>query len=166
MTDIPIYGPLRSMTGEGKAAYASQIYDESLGKFQSEINQQGGASQNNSVFVAEYGVTSAADILSAISNGKSVVCFYLEHTYYLNDYRDGQPLYFTCFISSTARYFLTVNRDTSRWSSNNINHEITNNKKNTIAGNESSTTYYPTTKAVADYVDGIVGDIETLLASI
>lgn len=33
-------------------------------------------------------------------------------------------------------------------------YEPTANKKNTITGNESSNTYYPTTKAVADYVNG------------
>ena len=44
--------------------------------------------------------------------------------------------------------------------------EITGNKKSTITGNESSTTYYPTTKAVADYVSGIVGDINTILDEI
>lgn len=38
--DINIYGAIRSMTGEGKAAYASQIYDEAQGKFQSQINEE------------------------------------------------------------------------------------------------------------------------------
>lgn len=38
MADIEIYGAIRSMTGEGKSAYAEQIYDETLGKFQDQIN--------------------------------------------------------------------------------------------------------------------------------
>lgn len=38
MADIEIYGAVRSMTGEGKSAYAEQIYDEALGKFQDQIN--------------------------------------------------------------------------------------------------------------------------------
>ena len=38
--DIHIYGAIRAMTGEGKSAYADQIWDEALGKFQSELNQQ------------------------------------------------------------------------------------------------------------------------------
>lgn len=38
--EINIYGAIRSQTGEGKAAYASQIWDEEQGKFQSQINKE------------------------------------------------------------------------------------------------------------------------------
>ena len=38
MADIETYGAIRSMTGDGKAAYAEQVYDEALRKFQSQIN--------------------------------------------------------------------------------------------------------------------------------
>ena len=37
--DIAIYGAVRAMTGEGKSAYAQQVYDETQGRFQSAINQ-------------------------------------------------------------------------------------------------------------------------------
>jgi hypothetical protein len=37
--DIAIYGAVRAMTGEGKAAYAGQVFDETQGRFQSAINQ-------------------------------------------------------------------------------------------------------------------------------
>ena len=37
--DIEIYGAVRAMTGEGKAAYAEQVFDETQGRFQSAINQ-------------------------------------------------------------------------------------------------------------------------------
>ena len=39
MADISIYGAIRAMTGDGKSAYAEQVYDETLSKFQSEINR-------------------------------------------------------------------------------------------------------------------------------
>ena len=39
MADISIYGAIRAMTGDGKSAYATQVYDDTLSKFQSEINQ-------------------------------------------------------------------------------------------------------------------------------
>lgn len=39
-SEIYIYAPLRARTGDGKAAFASQVYDEVLGKFQSEINKE------------------------------------------------------------------------------------------------------------------------------
>lgn len=38
--EINIYGAIRSQTGEGKAAFASQIWDEEQQKFQSQINQE------------------------------------------------------------------------------------------------------------------------------
>lgn len=42
MADIEIYGAIRSMAGDGKAVVASQVYDESKGKFQDEINNETG----------------------------------------------------------------------------------------------------------------------------
>ena len=41
--DLYIYGAIRAMTGEGKAAYAEQVYDGTRGQFQSEINDSFGA---------------------------------------------------------------------------------------------------------------------------
>ena len=40
MVDINVYGTLKTMAGDGKVAIASQIYDESKGKFQDEINNE------------------------------------------------------------------------------------------------------------------------------
>jgi hypothetical protein len=40
MADINVYGTLKSMAGDGKVAIASQIWDESQQKFQSQINQE------------------------------------------------------------------------------------------------------------------------------
>ena len=37
--EIKTYGAIRVMTEEGKAAFAQQVYDETQGRFQSEINQ-------------------------------------------------------------------------------------------------------------------------------
>ena len=37
---VKIYGAIRAMTEEGIAVYADQLFDEALGKFQSELNQQ------------------------------------------------------------------------------------------------------------------------------
>ena len=37
--EIKIYGPIRCKTSEGKAAFAEQVFDETQGQFQSEINQ-------------------------------------------------------------------------------------------------------------------------------
>lgn len=40
MADIEIYGAIRSKTGDGKSAYAAQVYDETFQKFQSQINMK------------------------------------------------------------------------------------------------------------------------------
>lgn len=40
MADINVYGTLKTQAGDGKVAVASQIWDESRGKFQSEINNE------------------------------------------------------------------------------------------------------------------------------
>lgn len=40
MADINVYGTLKTQAGDGKVAVASQIWDESIGKFQSEINNE------------------------------------------------------------------------------------------------------------------------------
>ena len=42
MADIKIYGTLLNETPSGKIAYASQVFDEAKGKFQSQINEEGG----------------------------------------------------------------------------------------------------------------------------
>jgi hypothetical protein len=40
MADVIVYGTLKTMAGDGKVAIASQIWDESQQKFQSQINQE------------------------------------------------------------------------------------------------------------------------------
>ena len=39
-TDIKTYGAIRNYAEDGKAAFAEQIYDTTLQKFQSQINQK------------------------------------------------------------------------------------------------------------------------------
>ena len=38
--EIELYGALRSKTSDHKVAFASEVYDEAQGKFQSQINQE------------------------------------------------------------------------------------------------------------------------------
>ena len=38
--EIELYGALHSKTAEHKTAFASEVYDEAQGKFQSQINQE------------------------------------------------------------------------------------------------------------------------------
>lgn len=41
MADIKVYGTFKNATGSNKVVTTDQVYDESLGKFQSQINQEG-----------------------------------------------------------------------------------------------------------------------------
>lgn len=59
----------------------------------------------------------------------------------------------------------TIN-STSLLSSGNLTLEDSSNKTNDIANNDTDTTKYPSCKAVADYVSGIVGDINSILETI
>lgn len=40
MADIEVYGTIKTMAGDGKAVYASQVYDSARGKFQNVINNE------------------------------------------------------------------------------------------------------------------------------
>lgn len=170
MADILIYGPLRSMAGDGKAAFASQIYDEDLGMFQSEINQQGGGggggSNPSGLFIAEYGVTPYADIRAALNAGKIPVINYDGRLYvfsYDNVSGDTGNL---CFNSSLNRnYFIRVSTASAYFASSYI-FEETSNKTNDISSNKTSTTKYPTTKGVADYLNEELENVEDVLDAI
>ena len=47
MADIKTYGAIRNFAEDGKAAFAEQIYDTTLKKFQSQINQKTESSLQN-----------------------------------------------------------------------------------------------------------------------
>lgn len=40
MADINVYGTLKTLAGDGKVVVASQVFDETQQKFQSEINNE------------------------------------------------------------------------------------------------------------------------------
>lgn len=40
MADIIVYGTIKTMAGDGKGIFASQVFDAEKGKFQSEINNE------------------------------------------------------------------------------------------------------------------------------
>lgn len=131
---------------------------------QTSLGKADTAKQEDNVFWATYGTTTATDIMTAYNAGK-VCCVYYDNRVYRLELVGSSTIQFTC-VTQGNLYSVVVNRSTSAWSNSTISFEQTTNKKTTITGNESSTTYYPTTKAVADYVSGIVGDINTILDEI
>ena len=100
------------------------------------------------VFVAEYGVTTAADIESAISAGKIVVCFYNSACYTFGRLETNY-----IYLSTTRQeryYNIAIHRTNNTWQTLSATFELSSNKVSTISGNETDTTKYPNTKAVAD----------------
>lgn len=94
MADISIYGALRSMTGEGKAAYASQIYDETLGKFQSQINQEGGGGGGSTdAYWATYGTTTYSDLVTNFGGDKIVAMVYNSVLYQMVTYDNTKAVF-------------------------------------------------------------------------
>lgn len=100
--EINIYGAIRSQTGEGKAAFASQIWDEEQQKFQSQINQETANDGLVSAKVAQsftdaekaqaranIGITQAF----IVSNKEAVNKFVKELYVYDNDRQSGDEYY-------------------------------------------------------------------------
>ena len=100
------------------------------------------------MFVAEYGVTTASEIESAISAGKIVVCFYNSACYTFGRLETNY-----IYLSTTRQeryYNIAIHRTNNTWQTLSATFELSGNKVSTISGNETSTTKYPNTKAVAD----------------
>lgn len=140
-------GSIRSGASAGATAYQlpqSGVPESDLSQgVKDKLNEK-------EVFWATYGTTTAAEIDAAVAAGKVVMCYYQHHIYRLEDCRNDMPLYFSCFIASQIRYYLTVNRTTSVWGSSYISHEILSNKVSSWQATPDNT-HYPSTKAVADY---------------
>lgn len=105
------------------------------------------------ILVAEYGVTTYDTIDSAYNAGKSVFCKYSDKIYALA-FKSAEHFRFTLIL---AQYVYEASCDTSsNWSIATTGLERTFDKVSDIFANRESTTKYPSTKAVADYVNNSV----------
>jgi len=118
------------------------------------------------IFIAEYGVTTAQEIDDAVSAGKEVILFHTyapnnQHLYILSQYStSAEAIKFTC-IEDTVVYMCLLRRNTGAWSANRIFLENSSSKVTDFTNINNY--MYPTTKAVVDYVSGIVGEIGAIL---
>lgn len=131
---------------------------------QTSLGKADTAKQEDNVFWATRGTTTYDEIVAANTAGKVVACNYSGNVYYLERLQSNGNAVFYSLIGGEGNYMHCT--PTNSWSGWGVSLESVSNKKTTITGNESSATYYPTTKAVADYVSGIVGDINTILDEI
>lgn len=102
------------------------------------------------IFFAIYGVTTAAEVDVAVATGKVVVCDYQGRVYYLSTYIATDSYIRFSSVHSTSSRYLSLRRSNNEWTYSNQTLQNTNERVDTISGNESSTTKYPSCKAVAD----------------
>ena len=118
------------------------------------------------VFFATYGTTTAAEVKAAYDAGKVVVCNYNNAQYRLTECSENNSAYFfQADYAGTLRSICVRRSDDLWYGSNPIYAENTNNRRSSWQTTPDNT-HYPSEKLVKDYVDGLVGDIETLLAAI
>ena len=115
------------------------------------------------VFWATYGTTKYADALAAYQGGKIVCCLYQDRVYVAAYYISGnnQIRFYSHIGGSTA---LIILNSSDVWSSGgSYTYEQSANKVSTISGNETDTTKYPNTKAVADALGkmGVISQTQT-----
>ena len=109
-------------------------------------------------------MTTREEIDVELAKGKIVACYkdfwhFLAATSTTGDY--------TFYAAGSADRIYVVYLNTNNvWRASYRQFEISANKKTSVSDNATSNTYFPTTKAVADYVSGIVGDINTILDEI
>lgn len=101
------------------------------------------------LFIAEYGVTTYDEIIQAYTGGKGVVVMRNNALYVISN-NFGGYIYFGCPYSNNVRYLRVSSQN--EWIEGILNLEQTSNKAQTITGNETNTTKYPTTKAVYDAI--------------
>lgn len=101
------------------------------------------------IFWAEYGVTTAADIDQAIADGKAVFCNFNNRQYPLGLPQSGNYITFGLIYGGLS-YYLLLNRTNNFWMQGSNSLENTANRSQSIETDRTSTTKYPSVKAVAD----------------
>lgn len=104
------------------------------------------------IFWAIYGTTTAQQVKDAVNENKEVLCVDGALIYQLSD-NGAEYIYFSCLKTGTAVNVLRLKVSNDSWvRGGQTTLENTANKVDTIVGNEDSTTKYPNTKAVNDFV--------------
>lgn len=105
------------------------------------------------VFWAEYGVTTAQELSQAVADGKQL---FVNDSGYICTYggSDGNYHYFFSVIGNITYRRLQVQITTNSWARHSLGVEGTANKSQSVETDKTSTTKYPSTKAVADALAG------------
>jgi hypothetical protein len=101
------------------------------------------------IFWAEYGVTTYNEIATAVSEGKMVFTPFSSRIFTLAGIHSSRYLFYEA--TGSVIYTISVGTDNG-WLQNNTPYENAANRVSDISANSTSTTKYPNTKAVSDYI--------------
>ena len=115
------------------------------------------------IFWATYGTTTYAEVLAAYNAGKVVACLYQNYVYYLGVKLSSSDEFRFYNERGSSVTLLILKTDNSWALGGTYNLEQTSKKVSTLSGNESDTTKYPNTKAVADALGkmGVISQTQT-----
>lgn len=150
---------LSNLTATGEAHFQEPLVSGTNIKTVNNTSLLGSGNIDTSeIFIAEYGVTSYADVLAAYNAGKTIICQYesnitsspkIIYNLYLINFATNTTFNFSGTISGTAQYFYT-NLTSSGWASvSNKTCETTSNKVTSISSS-STDTQYPSAKLLYD----------------
>lgn len=99
-----------------------------------------------------YGVTTYNEVKAIVDSGKIPYCIYNSNYYYCGFYTTNQTMYFYAndYGSTSTSLYVIIISPQNVWSLATRTNELVANKETTLTS--SSTTKYPSSKAVADYV--------------
>lgn len=118
------------------------------------------------IFMATYGTTTAAEIETAINNGKVCFCVYeisnAPYVFQLFNINSTHIVFGAIDNSRNVR-FVRVKRSDNVWSTENIPYQNSGNRVTDIVTNRTNTDRYPNTKGVFDLVGkwGVISQTQT-----
>lgn len=121
-------------------------------------------SGEDNVFLARYGITTWAEINEAASNGKLIHATFNGRLYNLETalpVESGAIIFYTVQAANSMRLSVV---QPNTWTNSSYALQQAQNRKSTI--DPTSTTDYPNSKAVADYVAEQIGNINSILETI
>ena len=141
---------IRSGAAAGATAYQKPVTGIAEGDLDTSVTAK---LNKEEIYWVTYGTTSRADIIAAVSAGKVCVCKYNNDIYYCVVCNTTAGNTNNIFFTRNDRGMISsvyVDGNDSWGGPMGYTAENSNNKVSSIEGNESNTTKYPNTKAVAD----------------
>jgi hypothetical protein len=154
LLDTPIYVGFSALPGGTErrlpADTASSVIAPFRADFQYGLTEEEMRQDTTEIFWVTYGITTAAEIDAASAAGKLSMCWYNGKCYVISQDKSNDDFYFGCLYGRNG-YLLRLSRN-GTWTTGLTNFESTGDKVSSVAGYESNTTKYPSTKATYDAI--------------